>query len=61
MSLHDEAAWRTAHDGIPRFVTDDGRIMKCDWELASEVDEDFEALEAHIQSLLEELEKEANT
>lgn len=54
MSLHDEAAWRTAHDGIPRFVTDDGRIMKYDWEFTPSTDDDYESLEAHIARLIAE-------
>ena len=55
MNLHDECARRTALDGIPRCVTDDGRIMKYDWEFTPDGDEDFEALEAHIAKLMKEL------
>lgn len=56
MCLDCEMARRIALDGIPRYITADGRIMKCDWELSSEVDVDDldgETLEEHIRSLLE--------
>lgn len=55
IALDAEAARRTAADGIPRYVTDDGRIMKCDWELSEEeqVDLDGKSLEEHIVTLME--------
>jgi hypothetical protein len=46
-------ARRTAIDGIPRYITEDGRIMKCDWELSSE-DLDGELLEEYIAKLIAE-------
>jgi hypothetical protein len=53
----EEAARRYLADGIPRHVYADGRIMKYNWELSSDMDvEDLrgEALEDHIRRLLEE-------
>lgn len=48
-----EAYRRNKLDGIPRHVYEDGRIMKYDWELSSEYDLQGEALEEHIQRLME--------
>lgn len=52
-----EAQRRTAMDGIPRYITDDGRIMKCDWELSADLLNDDlkgEAMEEHIAKLMEQ-------
>lgn len=55
MSLEEEMARRTAIDGIPRYITRDGKIMKCDWDLAgSDFDLDPEALEEYIAKLIAE-------
>lgn len=57
MSLEEEAQRRTAVDGIPRYIAEDGRIMKCDWELSSDSISDNlegETLEEHIAKLLEQ-------
>jgi len=52
-----EAQRRTNVDGIPRYITEDGRIMKYDWQLSAEVLEDNldgESLEEHIKKLMEQ-------
>lgn len=36
--LWAEANLRSDRDGIPRYITDDGVIMKCDWILSDEYD-----------------------
>lgn len=53
-----EAQRRTDIDGIPRYVTDDGSIMKCDWVITGEADYslDGESLEEHIERLLKSTE-----
>lgn len=49
-----EAAARTAVDGIPRQVMEDGTIMKLDWELCADTEGiDEEGLEDHVRRLLE--------
>ena len=51
--LTEEAVRRTSVDGIPRYVTNDGRIMKYDWELPEGVpDWTQEELEQHIANLI---------
>ena len=53
----DKDGWLRGPDGIPRRITDDGRIMKCDWSLSKELLEDNlegEALEEHIAKLMRE-------
>lgn len=55
--LEAEARRRTDRDGIPRYITADGKIMKCDWELVPDDTNDVlegEALEEHIAKLLRE-------
>lgn len=56
LELEAEAARRTSFDGIPRFVTEDGRIMKCDWEMPEEDTGEIsgETLEERIQRLIDE-------
>lgn len=48
-----EAARRTAADGIPRYVTRAGKVMKYDWILSSDAVYDQDELEGHIENLLE--------
>lgn len=46
---------RTEIDGIPRYIRNDGAIMKCDWELTGDVEVlEGESLEEHIASLMEQ-------
>ena len=51
-----EAVMRNQADGIPRHVYADGRIMKWDWEIPSEIEDNLEgeALEDHIRRLMEQ-------
>lgn len=55
-ALWAEATRRTEIDGIPRFVTSEGKIMKRDWEFPEGCTPELtgEALEAHIERLLKE-------
>lgn len=56
MTPEEEATRRTAVDGIPRYITEDGRIMKCDWELSPDLMDDAlsgETLEEYIKELLD--------
>lgn len=51
---------RTTRDGIPRYITADGNIMKYDWELVSDAVYDQDALEEHVERLIAAAKQEEN-
>lgn len=60
LDMTAEAQRRTTIDGIPRYVDwPNKRIMKCDWELPADFEFDAEAIESHVQRILESQQKDS--